>query len=83
MAIDCGPPKLMANLMFVFGLAARQLSAQVALFMSQVVVLSPGSFGVPVTGVLMSVAVEIDWQAETVGALGVMLLYIAASEKLA
>ena len=38
---------------------AGQLSAHVALFMSQVVVLVPGNLGVPVTGVL-PLAVEID-----------------------
>lgn len=57
--------------------------AHVALFMSQVVVLLPGAFGVPVTGLLILVAAEIDWQADAVGAFGVMLLYMATNAKLA
>ncbi len=51
--------------------------------MSQVVVRVPGSRGVPLTGVLMLVAVVMDAQAPSTGAVGVIAWVIEAREKLA
>ncbi len=60
-----------------------QLSSQLAVFMSQVVVRVPGSRGVPFTGVLRLVAVVMDAQAPSTGAVGVIAWVIEAREKLA
>lgn len=64
-------------------LPARAQSEQFAVCMSQVVGATPGDFGIPVIGVLRSVAVSALEQACCGGGWIVMLLYIAVIAKLA
>lgn len=63
--------------------AGCQFSEQLAEFMLHVAARVPGDRGVPMTGVLMSVAVVIDVHAPVAAAEGAAWLWISAKEKLA